>query len=128
MTRISNRALAALLTAVFALLCLWAYIQTRGRDSGSVAVIAVDGREERRIDLSLVFEEETFDIDTENGHNTVEIRHNAIRILSADCHDEVCVNRGWLTGGMVPIVCLPHRLVITLETGGDEAAPDAVAG
>ena len=34
----------------------------------------------------------------------------------------------WLEGGATPIVCLPHRLVITLVSGGSEDALDAVSG
>ena len=42
-----------------------------------------------------------------------------IRVESADCPDQVCVDQGWISDGTVPVVCLPNRLVIQIEGGGD---------
>ena len=41
-----------------------------------------------------------------------------IRIAEADCPDQVCVNQGWISNGTVPIICLPHRLMIEIVDGG----------
>lgn len=55
----------------------------------------------------------TFDVPCKDGgHNTVEIRGGRIRVKSADCPDKTCVNMGWLSSAAMPIVCLPHGLVI----------------
>lgn len=48
------------------------------------------------------------------GYNIVEIKDGTIRISEADCPDKICVNTGILKAG-VPIVCLPHHLVIKGE-------------
>lgn len=65
----------------------------------------------------------TFDIPYEDHVNTVEISSGRIRVLSADCPDKTCVNMGWLSSSAMPIVCLPHHLVIefTDDTGGADA-------
>lgn len=75
------------------------------------------------IDLSTA-ENQTIKIDCEGGSNTVEILDGKIRVKEADCADNTCVKMGWLEGG-VPIVCLPHRLVIRFTENSDV---DAVAG
>ena len=62
-----------------------------------------------------------------NGFNFVEFERGRIRVLYADCPDGTCVAQGWISGGMMPIVCLPHRLVIRLE-GNNEPDIDAVVG
>ena len=49
-----------------------------------------------------------------------------IRVSQADCPDQVCVDQGWIADGTVPIVCLPHKLVIEIVGGG--SAFDAAAG
>lgn len=49
--------------------------------------------------------------DNNGGYNIIEILDGKIRISYADCPDKTCVNMGFLSGDM-PIVCLPHKLVI----------------
>ena len=81
-----------------------------------------DGEVVYSADLS-VAENTTFDV-TYQGHvNTVEILDHQIRVQSADCPDQTCVNMGWLKSASMPIVCLPHKLVIefTDDTGDVDA-------
>ena len=84
-----------------------------------------DGVVLQRIELDRVTEAYTFSVDCpEGGTNVVEVRPGGIRVREADCPDRVCVGQGWLTDSAIPIVCLPHRLVIQLA---GEAAADGVA-
>ncbi len=58
-------------------------------------------------------ENRTFTIESaDGGYNKVEIIDGAIRISDADCPDRTCVNTGFLRSETIPIVCLPHRLII----------------
>lgn len=70
-------------------------------------------------DLSLT-EDTTFDVSYEGHVNTVEIRDHQIRVASADCPDQTCVRMGWLKSASMPIVCLPHHLVIEFTDDTDE--------
>lgn len=54
----------------------------------------------------------SFTVECESGSNTVEIKDGKIRVSEADCPDKVCVRSGWLSSSGMPIVCLPHGLVI----------------
>ena len=49
-----------------------------------------------------------------------------IRVSEADCPDKTCVRMGWLNSAAMPVVCLPHHLVIGFADGG-EGGVDAVA-
>ncbi|MCR5844154.1 MAG: NusG domain II-containing protein [Oscillospiraceae bacterium] len=89
-----------------------------GRGEGTVAVISVDGEELERVDLSKVRKEYDLEISTEYGNNTVHIEPGAISVTAADCPDHVCMRQGKLTGSGIPIICMPHRLVIEI-LGGD---------
>ena len=51
-------------------------------------------------------------------HNTVVVEGGRVRVSQADCPDQVCVNQGWISNGTVPIICLPHRLMIEIVDGG----------
>lgn len=72
-------------------------------------------------DLSLA-EDTVFDVSYQGHVNTVEIKDHQIRVLSADCPDQTCVKMGYLKSSAMPIVCLPHKLVIEFaESGGVDA-------
>ena len=46
------------------------------------------------------------------GWNDIKIENGTICIDDADCPDHTCVKTGVLRSEQIPIVCLPHRLVI----------------
>ena len=123
-----NRFWIIVLAAAFALCAGTAALVWRAPGRRTLARITVNGETVREIDLSAVTGEASFVIETEAGVNTVAVRPGGIRVLDADCPDQVCVHQGWLEGGAVPIVCLPHRLVISLVSGGSADALDAVSG
>ena len=95
---------------------LWYFLQ--GQGEGTVAVVSVNGEQWERIDLSKVRNAYDLDITTEYGHNIVHVEPGAISVTEADCPDRICVFQGKLTGSGIPIICMPHRLVIEIE-GGD---------
>ena len=59
-------------------------------------------------------------------YHLVEITGGRIRVRRANCPDQVCVRQGWISDSSVPVVCLPHQVVIQI-TGG-EGDVDAAAG
>ena len=128
MKTFSNRFWIITLAAAFALCAGAALLVWRAPGERTLARIAVNGEVVREIDLSAVTGEASFVIETDKGANTITVRPGGICVSDADCPDRVCVNQGWLEGGAAPIVCLPHRLVISLVSGGDEGALDAVSG
>ena len=85
---------------------------------GTIAVITVDGQEYKRIDLSQVTESYDIEIETKYGHNTVRVEPGRIAVTQADCPDGICVAQGAIDRGGVPILCMPHRLVVKIEGSG----------
>ena len=88
----------------------------------SVVRIVSHGEIVRTIDLSSAADTR-FDVESEDHYNTVEISDHRIRVADADCPDRTCVNMGWLSSSAMPIVCLPHELVIeyALDSGDVDA-------
>ena len=73
--------------------------------------ISQDGKIIYIIDISE--KDDTFRIDSpDGGYNAIEIKDGKIRISEADCPDKTCVKTGWLRSEEIPIVCLPHRIVV----------------
>ena len=91
-----------------------------------MARIYQDGVLIREIDLDSLSAPLTFTVEFQGRTNTITAQPGRIRVESADCPDQVCVDQGWISDGTVPIVCLPHKLVIEI-VGGAEAL-DAAAG
>ena len=97
-----------------------------GPAESRVARITQDGVLLEEIDLDKVEAPRSFTLEDGSGSNTVVVEKGRIRISKADCPDQVCVNRGWISDGTVPIICLPHKLMI--EIVGGEGALDGGAG
>lgn len=97
--------------------------------AGNTANIYRNGECIMSIDLDKVGEGCSFTLEDEDGHiNVVEVEHGRIRVASANCPDGVCVDTGWISSGLRPIVCLPARLEIRLERSPKANEPDAVTG
>ena len=96
------------------------------KPSAPVARITRDGELLREIPLDEVEESYSFVVEDELGSNTILVEPGRIRVSEADCPDQVCVNQGFISDGTVPVVCLPHQLMIEIVGGGSEF--DAAAG
>ena len=94
-------------------------LRGRGEDR-PVARITQYGTVLEEIDLDKVDRPYTLTFEDESGRNIVQVEKGRIRITEADCPDQVCVYQGWISDGTVPIVCLPHRLMIEIAGGGGE--------
>ncbi|MCT2534300.1 NusG domain II-containing protein [Aquibacillus koreensis] len=113
----------ALVLLSFLPLAIFSYQQTKVDQTNAnlVAVITVDNEEIERITLTGNTESHTFDITASDGDtNTIEIKNNQIRIKAATCPDQVCVRTGFIAKAGETIVCLPHKLVIEIQTESGE--------
>ena len=65
--------------------------------------------------------------DAEEAYNRLVIRDGEAYVEEASCPDGICAAHKPLSRAGESIVCLPHRVVITVETheGGEE--PDIIA-
>mgnify|MGYP002767001806 CR=1 FL=1 len=76
------------------------------------------------IRLDTVIGEYTFVIRGENGAaNTVCVRPGSIAIVDASCPDQICVHQGFISTSLLPITCLPNRLVIRVREASDYGNP-----
>lgn len=100
------------------LICSAAFVLLKSLGTpGITANISIDGELYRSIDLHAVAVPYDIVIETEFGRNTVHVEHGAISVTDADCPDLICVHQGRISTDALPIVCLPHRLVIEIQGG-----------
>lgn len=101
------------------LLCLlWIFFfADKDTSSHRIADIYQNGVLIQSIHLTEVTESYIFTITGENNcRNVIEVRPGSIGILSADCPDKLCVHQGFIDSTLLPITCLPNRLVIQIRT------------
>lgn len=119
----NDRKKAVVLTAVLlviALLCGgWIYAVSHRsieNDLPLYADIYQNGELLQTIRLDTVIGEYTFEISGDaDATNTVCVRPGSIAIVSASCPDQICVHQGFISTSLLPITCLPNRLVIRVR-------------
>ena len=113
--------LAAVVLAVAGGLLL---LQNWKQDSGD-GIVAVYLEKEKIASYPLT-EEIEVDLSGKNGGiNRLMVRDGCAWIEYADCPDGLCVKQGEISERGQAVICLPHKLVVTIE-GGAAADVDAV--
>ena len=103
-------------------LLAWGVLRVTKKPGGE-AVVTVDGVLVATLPLSI---EARLPVGAERGFlNVVEVADGRVRVLEADCPDRLCVRQGWIRYDGESIVCLPHKLVVSIRGGGQDL--DAVA-
>ena len=103
------------------LLCaavLWFVMRPGG--AGAYAVVTVNGVETARYPLS---QERSVTIG-DAQYNILTISEGAVCVSDANCGDHTCVRTGRISREGEQIVCLPHKLVISV-VGGESSELDA---
>lgn len=101
------------IVAALLLVCgAWGAALYLPRPGDPVAVLSVDGQTLRVVDLDRA-EDGVFSIRPETGRAVeFEIQNGAIRFLSSDCPDQVCVHAGWVARPGERAVCMPNRTAL----------------
>ena len=61
-----------------------------------------------------------------HGVTVIVIDHGQVRIAESACPDHYCIRQGTIRQAGEALVCMPNRVVVTLESGPDDRAIDAV--
>ena len=91
------------------------------RQTGGTVSVQVDGE----VLIELPLGRDTRIVLGEGAHtNTLVFEDGTARRVEATCPDQICVRQGAVQFAGESIVCLPHKLVVTIE-GGQPADIDA---
>ena len=85
--------------------------------------VTVDGQIYGTYDLSV---DRTVRIETPGGYNLLQIEDGRVWIAEADCPNHDCVEKGAISRTGQIILCLPHKLSVTL-TNAEGGGPDAIS-
>lgn len=92
-----------------------------GQKPGSMVVVRQDGTE---IGRYLLDADREIPIETEAGYNLLIIEGGQAYIKTADCPHGLCTKEGNISRTGETLVCLPHKLTVTVE-GDTDNVPDA---
>ncbi len=103
-------------------LAAWGALRLTKKPGGE-AVVNVDGQTVAVLPLS---EDTVLTVGADRGFtNIVEVSGGRVRVTEADCPDRLCVRQGWVSREGESVVCLPHKLIVTVR--GGKNGPDAIA-
>ena len=97
------------------------------RGEGDTVVVEIDGKLYGSYALNV---DRTVEIRTgEDGKelNLLVIKDGKAYVESATCRDGICAAHRPISRRGESIVCLPHKVVITVKLSGGETGPDVVA-
>lgn len=89
-------------------------------DSGSWVVVYQDGVE---IERYAIDEDGIYKV---NETNTFEIKKGVVDMIESECKNQICVNHIPIKNVGETIVCLPNKIVVTIEGAGEENTLDAI--
>lgn len=91
---------------------LYAVSQISGGAEATTVVVTVDGQEVLRRPLAL---EDSYEIRQDDGSlNVIAVDDGAVYMQEANCRDGLCIAQGKMRNAAKTIVCLPHKLVVSL--------------
>lgn len=85
-----------------------------------------EGKLYKKLPLNKNSEEISFTINNELGENVIEIDKGQVKIIDADCPDQICVKAHAIGKSGESIICLPNKLVVKI-TGEGKQETDEVS-
>lgn len=94
-------------------------------ESGAYVQIEIDGKVTETFPLD---EDTVLEIITDGGgENLLVIEDGNAKVTEANCPDGICKNHAKIRRNGESIICLPHRVVITVVNETDDIGIDAAA-
>jgi hypothetical protein len=92
----------------------WVSYSLLGSGTGDIVVVSVDNKEYARLPLD---KDTSLLITSANGGtNLLVIENKTAYMAESDCKNQVCVHAGRISKSGEIIVCLPHKVVVTIES------------
>lgn len=92
---------------------------------GSSVEITIDGKVTKTLPLN---QDTTYEIISGEHHkNILKIKDGSASITDADCPDKLCVHQKKINKKGETLVCLPHKVVISVISSEEEKEFDGIA-
>lgn len=118
-----KKEIIAVLILILIAVILFVGIRVFVEDKGKYVKVYVNEKLTKTFDLEI---DQEYFIETKRGYNLLVIKDGKARVLDADCPDKICVDKGAISKNDESIICLPHNVVVTIDSN-EEKAVDAEA-
>ena len=110
---------------VLIVIAIVSFVVIRVFDEGKGAYVKVYVNEKltKTFDLN---KDHKYIIETKNGYNLLIIKDGRASVVDSDCPNKICVNKGSISKNDESIICLPHHVVVTIDSS-EPSKVDAVA-
>ncbi len=108
-----------LLAVCLIAICIFAANKVLAK-TGDCAEVSIDG--EVVYELPLSENTELLITGSDGGSNKLIISDGVCYITEADCPDKLCIKQGKISHNGESIICLPHKLVITIHNASDTSS------
>lgn len=116
-----------LLVIVLISILLMLFLPSHRANDSLVATISKNGEVVRQINFKDVTESYEILLTDEEGHrNVILVTPTSISMKEASCPDKLCVKMGTSGASLLPIICLPNQVSITLSQSAATQDMDAV--
>lgn len=95
------------------------FVSNEGRE----ALIKVGNGPVQRVSLKT---DRRINLEGEKGRVVIEIKEGRVRAVESSCFQKICVNTGWINKPDQNIICLPNKVLVTIE-GKESPKIDAVS-
>ena len=82
----------------------------QGKGAGQV-VVRVSGAIEATYDLN-----DDLEIELNDGTNIMQINNGKVKMIEADCPDQLCVKQRAISKNKESIICLPNEVIIEIQS------------
>ena len=95
------------------------FISSGGRE----ALIKVGNSPVQKVSLRM---DKMINLEAEKGRVIIEVKDGRVRVVESPCLQKICVNTGWINRAGQNIICLPNKVLVTIE-GKESLRIDAVS-
>lgn len=84
-------------------------------DENRFISIQVNGEQVKKIIFDKTIIGKKIAIESKYGYNLIEIGDEKVRVIEANCPDEIDVKQGFISKIGESIICLPNRMVVEIK-------------
>lgn len=115
-----------LLVVIFCFIAVFASVfYGKSRHAGDKVIVKIDNEICYEYDLNET--QEVFIAVDEEATNTLLIKNGEADMIDANCPDHLCVNMKAISKDGESIVCLPHKLIVEIQSEENQSELDTMA-
>ena len=88
------------------------YLAFSGSSTGDLVVVKVNGEIYGKYSLS---KDRTITVNRDGHMNKITIKGGKVQVSKSNCKNQVCVKQGSISTTHQSIVCIPNRVVVSIE-------------